>query len=482
MRTGKIILGIASAGVIGAAGFLMTAFMGGATAYSTASVETQSIAERVEATGDVHGENRTTYYSSITAPIDFFTMSVGDTVKKGSKVVGYDMTDLERAREQAELSALSAENTMNGQVTASNSNAAKYKQAKDDVEIYKYTYALYRQAGDALDQSQYQENWDINCAASGIQKDIAKKTGEINAKNVELEKAKMEGNNKRAKQLIDEIESLNNDVAKLNADYAGLPPANLNPEEYARQIANGNWMSDAMRNWTEAATLRNTYENQILNSYQKDQLQNMYDISLLNVETADEDLAEADRGVHIDFDGVVTECFVDCGSVVGQGSPLFTVESSENMKVDVGISKYDIGKIKIGQKAEIALAGNTYTGSVTEIKHLAQSGDSDKAKVTVSVRFDRPDENVFLGLEADVTIFTTEKSNVLTIPLEAYYVDDGGTYCYVIRNGIVEKQYITTGVESADYVEVMMGLKSGDVVITDAVTDDQVGTKAEAKQ
>lgn len=482
MRAGKIILGITSAGVLTAAGFLMTAFMGRATLYSTASVGTQTIAERVEATGDVHGENSTTYYSSISAPIDFFTLSVGDAVKKGSKVVGYDMTDLERARDQAELSALSAENAMNGQVTASNSNAAKYKKAKDDIEIYKYSYALYRQASDTIDQNQYQENWDINCAADGIQKDIAKKTGSLNSKNIELEKAKMDGDNAKAKQLINEIESLNTDIANLNADLAGLPPATLTPDEYAKQIVNGNWMSDAMRNWTEAATLRNTYENQILNEYQKDQLQNTYDISLLNVESADEHLADANRGVHIDFDGVVTECFIDNGSVVSQGSPLFTVESSQNLKVDVGISKYDIGKIKIGQKAEIKLAGTTYAGTVTEIKHLAQTGDSDKAKVTVSVRFDEPDDNVFIGLEADVTIFTTEKSNVLTIPLEAYYVDDGGTYCYTIDSGIVEKKYITTGIESDDYVEVMMGLSSGDVVITDAVTDDQVGTKAEAKQ
>ena len=465
MRAGKIILGITSAGVLTAAGFLMTAFMGRATLYSTASVGTQTIAERVEATGDVHGENSTTYYSSISAPIDFFTLSVGDAVKKGSKVVGYDMTDLERARDQAELSALSAENAMNGQVTASNSNAAKYKKAKDDIEIYKYSYALYRQASDTIDQNQYQENWDINCASDGLQKDIAKKTGSLNSKNIELEKAKMDGDNAKAKQLISEIESLNTDIANLNADLAGLPPATLTPDEYAKQIVNGNWMSDAMRNWTEAATLRNTY-----------------DMSLLNVESADEHLADANRGVHIDFDGVVTECFIDNGSVVSQGSPLFTVESSQNLKVDVGISKYDIGKIKIGQKAEIKLAGTTYAGTVTEIKHLAQTGDSDKAKVTVSVRFDEPDDNVFIGLEADVTIFTTEKSNVLTIPLEAYYVDDGGTYCYVIRNGIVEKKYITTGIESDDYVEVMMGLNSGDVVITDAVTDDQVGTKAEAKQ
>ena len=85
MRAGKIVLGITSAGVLTAVGFLMTAFMGRATLYSTASVGTQTIAERVEATGDVHGENSTTYYSSISAPIDFFTLSVGDAVKQRSR-------------------------------------------------------------------------------------------------------------------------------------------------------------------------------------------------------------------------------------------------------------------------------------------------------------------------------------------------------------------------------------------------------------
>jgi multidrug efflux pump subunit AcrA (membrane-fusion protein) len=115
---------------------------------------------------------------------------------------------------------------------------------------------------------------------------------------------------------------------------------------------------------------------------------------------------------------------------------------------------------------------------VTEIKRIAETKNSDKAKVTVSVKFDQPDERVYLGLEADVTIYTEEKSSVLTISSEAYYADDDGDYCYIIDDGLVKKQYITTGVESDDRIEVTMGLKQGDQVITDAVTDDQIGKKA----
>ena len=51
----------------------------------------------------------------------------------------------------------------------------------------------------------------------------------------------------------------------------------------------------------------------------------------------------------------------------------------------------------------------------------------------------------------------------------------------MIRGGIVEKQYIHTGVESDAYTEVFMGLSEGEEVITDAITDDKIGSRAEAK-
>ena len=241
-------------------------------------------------------------------------------------------------------------------------------------------------------------------------------------------------------------------------------------------------MSDIMRNWTESSTRKNTYENQILNSYQKEQLRNSYDLSELGVVTAEENLEKAYTGVTVEYDGIVTESFIKAGGGVSKGTPLFTVEDSNSIRVEARISKYDIGKISPGQRADISIAGNTYSGVVTQIRRIAQSQNSDKAKVPVYVRFDDPDEHVYLGLEADVTIYTDEKDATLMIPSEAYYTDDFGDYCYVIEDGVVKKIYITTGLVSDDGVEIEAGLKEGDTVITDAITDDKIGTKAESSQ
>ena len=495
MKAMRIIAGTAGLAALAGAGLIMTAFMGKAASYSTDTAKYRSISEDVEATGDVHGTDSMTYYSNVTAPVAVYGLSTGDEVKKDDKVVGYDLEDLITARDKAVLTAKSAENTMNGQVKASDNNQAKFNKAASDIEIYRNTYALFRMANDYVNQGQYQENWDINCIADGINKDIAVKSGKVNALQAELQKQQIRLNEPEViadpneykftvneiNRISDEMAGLSREIGNLQSDLAGLPPTNLTPEEYATTVINGNWMSDIMRNWTETSTLKNTYENQILNSYQKEQLRNSYDLTELSVETAEENLAKATEGVYIEYDGVVTESFIKSGTVVTKGTPLFTVESSRDIKVDVGISKYDIGKISKGQKADINIAGNIYTGTVSDIKRLAETTDSDKAKVTVSVKFDEPDEKVYIGLEADVTIHTNEKQGVLTIPSEAYYADDDGDYCYIIKDGVVDKQYITIGVEGGDDIEVVMGLKEGDTVITDAITDEQIGKRAESK-
>ena len=495
MRGRRILIGTAVIAGLTGTGLMLTATVGKAKSYSTDIAGYTNISEEVEATGDVHGENSKTYYSTITAPVSLYDLSTGDEVKQGDKVVSYDASDLMRARDQAELTAKSAENTMNGQVKASDNNQAKFNKAASDIEIYRNAYALFRQASDYINQGQYQENWDVGCISKGINKDISEKTGAVNALQAELQKQQVKltdpqilsddalykGTVNEINRITGEIETLSRSIGNLQADLASLPPTDLSPEEYAATVLNGNWMSDIMRNWTETSNLKATYENRILNSYQKEQLKNSYDLSALSVDTAEENLSKAGAGVTIEFDGIVTESFIKAGTVVTKGSPLFTVEDSKNIKVDVGISKYDIGKIAVGQRADIDIAGATYTGRVTQIKRVAETGNSDKAKVTVSVKFDAPDERVYLGLEASVVIYTNEKQGALTIPAEAYYADDDGDYCYIIDEGTVKKQYITVGLRSEDRIEVGMGLKEGDVVITDAITDEQIGTKAESK-
>ncbi len=215
-----------------------------------------------------------------------------------------------------------------------------------------------------------------------------------------------------------------------------------------------------------------------MNKYAKEELESSHQLNELSVQTTQENLDKAVRGVTAEFGGVIKEVSAKAGAVVAKGTPLFTVESTDALQVNVEVSKYDIGKISVGQKAVISIAGRTYDGTVSEIKKLAIEDASDKAKITVGVHIDNPDDTIILGIEADADIYTDEKENALLIPTEALYADEAGDYCYAVKGGKVVRKDIVTGLSSDRAVEVLEGLASGEHVITDAVTDEQVGQKA----
>ena len=78
-------------------------------------------------------------------------------------------------------------------------------------------------------------------------------------------------------------------------------------------------------------------------------------------------------------------------------------------------------------------------------------------------------------------IQTGESDSVILLPNDALYTDDDGDYCYLLSNGVIEKRYLTCGIADAQYTEVIEGLSQGDKVITEAMTDANVGKSAQEK-
>lgn len=438
-----------------------------------------SISDEIEVTGIVHGEKSVTYYAEVSAPIEMFDIEVGDTVENGEKIVEFDTRDLENSLTNAELTAEYSQSSADGEVKASNKRAAIYNQANSDIEAYKYLYAFARAGSDKLDTDQYAENWDIAQVEKCIRASIADKTGEISKKQADINAE--DHTKEEVQDIYKDIEKLQGDIAGLNKDLANLPTAKMSPDEYRKFVAESNWMEDITRNWTQAQTQANQFEGQILNSSQKDSLMKNVEVAQLSVDIAADNLATAMAGVTSDMKGIVTEVSTKKGAVVTKGSPLFTLESADDVKVDVEISKYDIGKIKEGQRASITVSGTSYDGRVTRINRFATGGTSDNAKVKVSVSVDDPGDSIFLGIQSDVTIYSDEKDNALTISREGLYSDDKGDYVYIISDGAIEKKYVVAGIVNDNNVEIIDGLTGSSVVIIDSVTDSEVGKKAISK-
>ena len=179
---------------------------------------------------------------------------------------------------------------------------------------------------------------------------------------------------------------------------------------------------------------------------------------------AKNNLTLAETGVLAPEDGIIIEKYIDTGAFVEKGQELFLIQYTDTYVVWATVSKYDISKIKLDEEAEIKVGDSVYKGHVSAINPIAQTDASGKAKICVQVTFDETDENIILGLEADVTIYTGNSSDAVTLPIEAVFSDDEGDYVYLISGNESVKTYVETGYSDSDYIEILSGITMEDEV------------------
>lgn len=212
---------------------------------------------------------------------------------------------------------------------------------------------------------------------------------------------------------------------------------------------------------------------------EKEKMEITNNLSELDQMSAQELVEAAKKGIKADFNGVITKVSVVEGATTALGTELFTLQNTDKINVNVNVSKYDYDKLKEGQSADITLAGKTYEGEVTSISHVAIQNEKGASLISADVRIKNPDDDIFLGVDAKVTIHAEEADDVVVLPSEVVNIGKDGSFCYVIENGVITRRDITTGISSDDYVEVTEGIKEGDEVIRDLGSLEE-GMQAEA--
>ena len=80
---------------------------------------------------------------------------------------------------------------------------------------------------------------------------------------------------------------------------------------------------------------------------------------------------------------------------------------------------------------------------------------------------------------ADVSILAQENKNTILAPKEAIIQGDEPSVYVVKADSTVEQRTVTTGLHDNDRVEILSGLKPGDVVVVAGQPNLQDGTKAD---
>jgi len=187
------------------------------------------------------------------------------------------------------------------------------------------------------------------------------------------------------------------------------------------------------------------------------------------------------------FSGVIASKNAEVGDVInpmmGGFSPqsgILTLMDFSRIKIEIDVSHLDIVRIKKGQAAQLSLTvfpDRVFQGRVSLVNMTA---DPLTKKFKVEVRVDNSDLVLRPNTFGEITLEVSTHEHALVVPqkavLESKYV------FLATENNNAEKKEVTIGLQNSERVEVIRGLKEGDLVVVEGNYSLEDGAKIEIKE
>lgn len=281
-------------------------------------------------------------------------------------------------------------------------------------------------------------------------------------------------------QVIAELDKTNL-ISELNTAKANLASTESN---LSYQSAN---MKRYQTLYKKGLVSADEYENALLAYRQaKEQVAS----SRENVQKAQTNLGYAT--ITSPIDGTVISKSVEEGQTVAASfntPELFTIAKDlKNMQVIANVDEADIGGVAVGNRVNFtvdAYPDDTFEGVVKQVRLEATTTNN---VVTYEVLISAPNADLKLkpGLTANVTIFTKEQANILSVANKALrftptketvgkdmkIVDcKGKNKVWTLNGNTLTAHSVNIGQSDAMHTQIISGIKAGQSVVTEIVVD-----------
>jgi membrane fusion protein (multidrug efflux system) len=192
-------------------------------------------------------------------------------------------------------------------------------------------------------------------------------------------------------------------------------------------------------------------------------------LATLKVAEANLALAEtrlAKTRITAPFDGLAGKRKVSRGAFLRAGTPITSLAQIERLRVAFAVPERILSSLEVGARVLVsttAFPGEVLTGTIDVIEPQL---DPLTRSVNVIALVDNPDELMRPGMSATIEVVMQQRSEALTLPSEAVFVEGGQAYVYVIKpDSLVSRTPVSLGTRLAGVVEVTEGVNEGDSVV-----------------
>lgn len=285
-----------------------------------------------------------------------------------------------------------------------------------------------------------------------------KASGEVTAVHVKV------GDTVAAGDLLCEIDTQQVDSAKSSLDSAtlALKEAQENLSRQEILYAGGGISQQEYESYQDAVTsaqisyesAKTTYDNQV--SYSQ---------------------------ITAPISGIVEICDIQIYDQVSQSNLICVISGEGDKKVSFSVTERIKNALKEGDLIQVEKDGKKYDGTIYEISTMA---DTTSGLYSVKAMMKGNSQNSELSTGSNVKLYVTSEhaDQVMTVPVNSVYYDDGLSYVYTYdgATGTLHKIQVETGIYDASYIEIQSGLNGDEQVLTTWSSELYEGASARLKE
>ena len=187
---------------------------------------------------------------------------------------------------------------------------------------------------------------------------------------------------------------------------------------------------------------------------------------LMAAQMANVDLQLTRTNVVAPVSGIISARNAQLGAIASAaGQPLFVIIRDGALELRADVAEADLARVAADQTATLSLASGSASveGRVRLVEPTIDLASRlGRARIWIAAN---PDVRSGMFAEADILITTRD---TLAVPVTAVGSSGDATTVMVVRDGLVARVEVKTGIRDGGWVEILSGLSQGDLIVAKA--------------
>jgi RND family efflux transporter MFP subunit len=193
----------------------------------------------------------------------------------------------------------------------------------------------------------------------------------------------------------------------------------------------------------------------------------------------------AESTIKAPFAGIVAQRLVSEGAMAGPTSPVIALISAES-EVVVNVEEANLGAIKVGQPATVTATAYPGVEFSATVASILPTVDSKSRTSQVRLAPQDADGKLRDGMFAQVRLSPLESAGAqgsgLLVPKAAVVQQSGDSVAFVVADGTAQRRVVTLGTGDGERLQIVQGLKAGELVAISDVANLRDGAQVVVAQ